>query len=193
MKTSQAGIAFITKEEGEVLHVYKDQVGVPTIGVGHALKTGLEYPNGITHEQAMTLLQQDLARFEDTINGHVTVTLTQNMFDALSSFTFNLGSGALSGSTLLKLLNQGLFEQAADEFPKWCHAGGQVNQVILNRRKREQKLFLTPEAEPVTFIEHSEDIVKAPVPDKVFPAEAVPQQAPPSAWASIASFFKGGK
>lgn len=193
MKISVNGVKFISREEGEVLHVYLDQVGVPTIGVGHALKTGSEYPHGITHEQAMDILQQDLVRFEASINSHVKVELTQNMFDALCSFAFNLGSGAFEGSTLLKLLNQGLFDQAASEFPKWCHAGGKVNQVILNRRLREQKLFLTPEAQQVTFIEHTEDLVKAPVPDKVLPPETTPVQPPPSAWASIASFFKGGK
>jgi lysozyme len=158
MKTSDMGLTFLSHWEGEVLHVYKDQVGVPTIGVGHALKAGESFPNGITHDQAMTLLSHDAAIAESAINGHTTVTLTQNQFDALVSFTFNLGTGAFTSSTLLKLLNAGNVQGAADEFPKWCHAGGALNQGILNRRNSERALFLKPDA-----------VVPAPVIDYVAP------------------------
>lgn len=149
MKTSSNGLSFIAHEEGEVLHVYKDSVGIPTIGVGHRLLPGESYPNGITHDQAMQILARDVGHVEDAINSHVTVALNQNQFDALVSFTFNLGAGALESSTLLKLLNKGDAKDAAAEFPKWDHAGGKVDQEILGRRLREQALFMKPVEAPV--------------------------------------------
>ena len=149
MKTSQHGLAFLASEEGEVDHVYKDQVGVPTIGVGHVVRPGESFPDGITHDQAMALLEQDVGTAESAIDAHVTEQLTQNAFDACVSFTFNLGTGAFTGSTLLRLINQGDMQGAAAEFPKWCHApAGVVNQGILSRRKREAALFLTPDDAP---------------------------------------------
>lgn len=158
MKTSQAGLSFIAHEEGEVLHVYKDQVGVATIGIGHALRPGESFPNGITHDQALELLAQDAGTAEGAINKDVTVSISQNAFDALCSFTFNLGTGALGGSTLLKLLNQGNYAGAANEFPRWCHApAGVINPGILARRKREQALFLTPDAPTVAPTDPNDD------------------------------------
>jgi lysozyme len=148
MKVSQHGLDFIAHEEGEVLHVYKDPVGVDTIGIGHALRPGESYPSGITHQQALSLLASDCGVAEGAINADVKVALAQNAFDSLCSFTFNLGTGALASSTLLKLLNQGDFSGAAAEFPKWCKADGVVNAGILARRQREQALFLTPDDQP---------------------------------------------
>jgi lysozyme len=145
-QTSTQGLEFISKEEGEVLHIYNDQVGVKTIGIGHALRPGESFPNGITHDEAIALLKKDASYAEDAINKHCTAMLSQNAFDACVSFTFNLGTGAFISSTLLKLLNQGDFAGAAAEFPKWCHApAGVVNPGILARRKREAALFLTPD------------------------------------------------
>lgn len=149
MKASQHGLAFIASEEGEVDHEYLDQVGVKTIGIGHALRPGESFPNGITHQQALDLLSQDVGTAEGAINSHVTVQVSQNAFDACCSFAFNLGTGAFKGSTLLKLLNAGDLNGAANEFPKWCHApAGVINPGILARRKREQALFLTPDDQP---------------------------------------------
>jgi lysozyme len=171
MKVSSAGLKFIANEEGEVLHVYADQVGVKTIGIGHALHPGESFPNGITHEQALMLLQQDVATAENAINSDVKVTITQNMCDSLASFTYNLGTGALASSTLLKLLNQGNYTGAADEFLKWCHAPANVvNPGILARRKRERQLFLTPDAAPAA--------PPTPVPAAPVPVTPVPVTQP---------------
>ena len=91
--TSEKGIEFIKSYEALVLKAYDDSTGVWTIGYGHTagVMPGME----ITESQAVEFLQADLKRFEESVNRYVTVPLTQNMFDALVSFTFNLGAGAL--------------------------------------------------------------------------------------------------
>jgi GH24 family phage-related lysozyme (muramidase) len=147
MRTSSAGLAFIAHFEGEVNTVYHDVAGVATIGIGHALKPNESFPAGITHQQAIDLLTKDVVVAESAINRYVTVSLTQDQFDALVSFTFNLGTGALASSTLLKLLNAGNYQGAANEFPRWCKAvvNGRpvVNPGLLKRRNAERDMFLT--------------------------------------------------
>jgi len=162
MKTSANGLAFIEREEGNILHVYVDQVGVQTIGVGHALKKGESFPGGITHEQSIQLLAADVSLAEAAINDAVKVPLTQNQFDSLVSFTFNLGTGALRSSTLLKLLNAGDVKGAADEFLKWVKGGGKVLPGLVSRRTRERDLFLK-DVGPTTVTPPS------PVPAAVIP------------------------
>jgi len=164
MKTSSAGLSLIAKFEGEVLHPYKDIAGVLTIGIGHAIRAGESFPTMITHVQAIELLGKDVIIAECAINKQVKVPLTQDQFDALVSFTFNLGTGALASSTLLKLLNQGNYQGAADQFLVWCKAviNGRptINVGLQKRRQAERAVFLTgvhPE-EPVQVQTH------APVP-----------------------------
>lgn len=142
MRTSDAGLGMITRLEGEVLRVYKDPVGIPTIGVGHVVRPGESFPNGITKEESRELLRKDVAIAEDAVNDAVKVPLSQDQFDALVSFTFNVGTGALRKSTLLRLLNQGDYQGAADQFPKWRMAGGKVLQGLVNRRKAERQTFM---------------------------------------------------
>jgi lysozyme len=143
MKTSDNGLTFIAREEGEVLHTYRDSGGCLTIGVGHLLRPGESYPNGITHDQAMDLLKQDVSVAENAVNNDVKVQITQQMFDALCIFSFNLGTGALASSTLLKLLNQGDFAGASAQFQVWDKVAGVHNPAIHARRLREAALFLT--------------------------------------------------
>lgn len=102
----------------------------------------------------MALLLQDIAKFSAAVNRLVTLDdagspdtdglpdFTQDEFDALVDFAFNLGIGALAGSTLLKKLNAGDIEGAADEFLKWDHAGGKVLAGLTKRRQGERALFL---------------------------------------------------
>lgn len=142
MQTSQKGIDLIEKFEGTVLKVYKDAVGKDTIGIGHLIKAG-EYFTTLTQQQAEDLLAKDLKQFEIGVMTAVKVALTQNQFDALVSFSFNLGLGNLNSSTLLKKLNAGDYQGAADEFPKWNRAGGKVLQGLTNRRIAERELFLS--------------------------------------------------
>jgi lysozyme len=148
MKTDAAGRAFITKEEGEVLKTYLCAAGVATIGVGH---TGPDVVArmSITREQSQMLLSKDLARFEAAVNRVVTVPLTQNQFNALVSFAFNLGEAALAKSSLVKLINA---NGNADEdaavlthcFRIWRNVNGKPSAAIENRRLREAALFLKP-------------------------------------------------
>ena len=147
MKTSQAGLDLITSFEGEILHVYIDVANKPTIGVGHLLKPGESFANGITYEQAMSLLANDVIEAENAVNSHVTVLLTQNEFDACVDFTYNVGSGAFASSSLLKQLNAGNVQSAADGFLLWDKAvvDGKLVQVpgLLRRRIAERAMFLS--------------------------------------------------
>ena len=96
----------------------------------------------ISLEEGEALLAQELASVERSVRRLVRVALTQNQFDALVSFTFNLGSGRLQSSTLRSKLNRGDYEGASDELPKWRKAGGKVLLGLVKRRAVERKLFL---------------------------------------------------
>ena len=114
-----------------------------SIGWGHFIKEGETIPESITPEFADQLLGQDLQIAQDTINKLVSVPLTQNQFDALTSFVYNEGVGHFSTSTLLKMLNAGDYTGASNQFDKWIIAGGDVNQTLVTRRQAEKDLFNT--------------------------------------------------
>ena len=145
MQTSQNGIIFIQNAEGFVNHAYPDANGF-SIGYGTFLGTPelqAKYMTGtITNEEATQLMMIRINANDAAITKAVTVPLTQNQFDTLSSFTYNEGFAHLQGSTLLKLLNQKDYQGAADEFLKWCYSNGVRKNGLLFRRKKEQNLFL---------------------------------------------------
>lgn len=141
MKTSKTGINLIKQFEGTVLKVYKDAVGKDTIGVGHLIKSGESFTT-LTQQQAEDLLAKDLIQFEVGVTKAVKVPLKQNQFDALVSFSFNLGIGNLNSSTLLKKLNVGDYQGASSEFERWNKAGGVVLKGLTRRRLAEKELFL---------------------------------------------------
>ncbi len=138
-KTSAAGRALITRFEGEKLTAYLCPAKVLTIGVGH---TGSDVKPGmtITREKSQALLAADLRRFEEAVN-RIAPKTTQAQFDALVSFAFNLGEGALARSTLLRLHNGGHHADAAGEFAKWNKAGGRVLAGLTARRVAEAALY----------------------------------------------------
>ena len=140
MKTSSRGVELIKKWEGVRLKSYRDVVGVWTIGYGHTKTT--KPHQEITLKQAHELLEQDIRQHEVYVNRYVKVGITQNQYDALSSFVFNLGGGALQKSTLLKKLNQGDYKGAGSEFLKWTKAGGRELKGLVDRRKEESEMFL---------------------------------------------------
>lgn len=142
MKLSDTGLRAIACEEGFVGHVYLCPAGVWTIGYGHALLPGETYPHGISEPEALELLRRDAQAAADTVNVRVCVPLTQGQFDALVSFTFNVGGYAFGKSTLLRLLNQGDYAGACAELPKWRKGGGKVLPVLVARRAREVALFM---------------------------------------------------
>jgi lysozyme len=155
MKISKVGLELIKSFEGCRLHAYHDVVNVLTIGYG---STGSHVKEGmtITQKEAEALLLKDLSRFEAGVDKAVTVELNQNQFDALVSFSFNLGLGNLGKSTLLKLVNQKRFHEAAGEFHKWNKAGGHVLTGLTRRREAERDLFLkvVPKAKPKSAPKH---------------------------------------
>ena len=142
MNTSRTGIELIKKFEGCVLTAYKCPAGIWTIGYGHT--TGVKEGQTITNKEAEALLKQDLLTFETYVSNLVTVEINQNQFDALVSFCYNLGPGNLKTSTLLKLLNNGNFEGAAEQFDRWVYAGGKKLSGLIKRRAAEKALFLQP-------------------------------------------------
>lgn len=146
LKTSSNGIKLIKEFEGCRLKAYKCPAGVWTIGIGHTgLVNGKPITEGmtITDLMAETLLAIDLQKFENAINTLVKKPLTQNEFDALVSFVFNIGIGNFQKSTMLKLLNNGHMPLAAGQFDRWNKAGGKVLKGLTRRRQAEKILFLT--------------------------------------------------
>lgn len=141
MKLSDAGLQLIADFEGFRAHVYRDIAGYPTIGYGHKLRDGERYPDGIDAASALALLREDAGTAAACVNRLVTVPLTQHQFDALVSFTYNLGCGALQRSTLLRLLNAGDYTGASRELLRWDRAAGSISEGLLNRRVAERALF----------------------------------------------------
>lgn len=144
MNLSDNGLKFIKSFEGFSATPYKDTAGKMSIGYGHLMKFGENFDQGISPDQAEVLLAKDVSYAESCVSQYVKVDLTQNEYDALVSFTYNLGGKALAGSTLLKLLNADNFEGAANEFLRWNHVNGKVSAGITRRRQAEKDLFLAP-------------------------------------------------
>lgn len=141
MKTSQAGIDLIKNHEGLKLSAYLCPAGVPTIGYGH---TGPEVKLGmaISSAQAEAYLAKDLGKFESCINQNVHVILTQNQFNALSSFVYNVGPMAFTGSTLLRKINANAKDPSIkDEFMRWNKSKGVVIPGLITRRMDEANLY----------------------------------------------------
>lgn len=146
MQTSDKGIALIKEFEGCKLTAYQDSVGVWTIGYGWTKPVdGKPIRAGMTikQETAERLLKTGLVSYESDVSRLVKVGLTQGQFDALVSFTYNLGARSLSTSTLLRKLNAEDYAGAADEFLRWNKAGGKVLNGLTRRREAERALFLS--------------------------------------------------
>jgi lysozyme len=142
VRISDEGVNLIKSFEGLSLTAYRCSAQVLTIGYGH---TGPDVqPDSVIDEPtAEAYLRKDLETAETCVNACVAVPVTQGQFDALCSFAFNLGCKALRKSTLLKCLNAGDDEGAANEFPKWNRASGKVLQGLARRREAEKELFLS--------------------------------------------------
>ncbi|WP_447283406.1 lysozyme [Escherichia coli] len=146
MQTSDKGIALIKQFEGCKLTAYQDSVGIWTIGYGWTQPVdGKPIRAGMTikQETAERLLKTGLVSYESDVSRLVKVGLTQGQFDALVSFTYNLGARSLSTSTLLRKLNAEDYAGAADEFLRWNKAGGKVLNGLTRRREAERALFLS--------------------------------------------------
>jgi lysozyme len=139
-RISKNGIDLIKNWEGCRTDAYLCPAGIWTIGYGHT-RTATQGMK-IDYTKADSLLLEDLKRFESAIRQLVKVPLNQNQFDALVSFTFNVGEDAFKGSTLLKLLNAGNYNAAAAQFGKWVYAGKKVLPGLVARREAEYQLFI---------------------------------------------------
>ena len=139
MNIGTKGLDLIRFFEGLELNAYQCAAGVWTIGYGH-IKTAVE---GMTISQSYAdeLLDGEIVEYEDYVNAAVTAPLSQDQFDALVSWTFNLGNGNLNASTMLKVLNRGEYEEVPAQMKRWNKAGGKVLEGLIRRREAEANLF----------------------------------------------------
>lgn len=140
---SAGGLAFLAKHEGKVNLTYADPAhgwAVPTVCVGHTATAvrGRWYSD----EECLSLLQQDANTASSAVLRHTKVPLSQGELDAYTSFVFNVGEGAYSRSTLLRLLNAGQRHAACDQLLRWTWANGQQLRGLITRRAEERKLCL---------------------------------------------------
>ena len=139
MKISAEGLALIKKFEGCELEAYQDAVGVWTIGYGHI--KGVKEGMSITKQQAEEMLLEELIEYENYVLEAVNHQLDQCMFDALVSWTYNLGPSNLNASTMLKVLNAGDYDGVPEQIKRWNKAGGKVLTGLVRRREAEALLF----------------------------------------------------
>ncbi|CAK1255033.1 glycoside hydrolase family protein [Fructobacillus cardui] len=149
MNISQNGLNLIETFEGYRELAYYDTAGVLTIGYGHTNNTASasQYPvyegETMTRDLANKILLTDVSNYVTDVNNAVTVQINQNQFDALVSFTYNLGVGTLYSSDLLTYVNEGNFGAAAQQFLLYVHSNGRVLPGLVNRRTQERALFLS--------------------------------------------------
>lgn len=148
MKLDKSGYDLIKSFEGLSLKPYKCSAGIATIGYGNTyyennVKVQMSDPV-ITKQRAEDLLKLNADRFAVKVSNIVHKPITQNQFNSLVSFAYNLGSGALASSTLLKLVNINPNDaMIAKEFLRWNKAGGKPIQGLTNRRIKESALYFT--------------------------------------------------
>ena len=139
MKLGERGTEILKYFEGCKLTAYQDSVGVWTIGYGHT--KGVYDGMTITQDQAEQMLLSELEEYEGYIENMVTVPLTQNQFDALVVWIYNLGPTNFRNSTLLKELNAGNYNAAGQEITRWNKEGGKVLAGLEKRREAAAELF----------------------------------------------------
>jgi lysozyme len=158
MNISPKAIKMVMHHEGVRQNPYKCPAKLWTVGVGHVMfpeqgKLKIEQRDAFTPpaeamrkysmEEVDAILRADLARFEKGVVTYCPVSLTQGQFDALVSFSFNVGLGTLQRSTLRQKVNRGDMAGAAEELLKYCMAGGKILKGLQNRRIDERAVFLS--------------------------------------------------
>ena len=143
---NERGIEMVKSFEGLALRPYVCAGGVVSVGYGCTVsRTGGPFNldmESISETEAEALLVRDLESSEGWVSRLIKTALTENQYSALTSFTFNVGAGALQRSTLRMKLNRSEYQGAADEFPKWRMAGGRILAGLVRRRAAERALFL---------------------------------------------------
>jgi lysozyme len=142
---SPNGIAILQKLEGVRYKPYLDSGGKWTVGVGHLIVPGdgCNTTDPIDGNKVAALLKKDVQESEACVNKNVTSNLTQNQFDALVIFVFNIGITAFKNSTLLRLLNESRYQEASLQFARWNKINAVSSVGLANRRLAEKILFLT--------------------------------------------------
>jgi len=137
------GLRLIKQFEGFEPEIYLDAAGLPTIGYGHLIHPGEHrmFQNGISESAAEALLAKDVWSAERAVLRLIKVPLTDSQFDALVSFTFNLGGGALQRSTLRCKVNREEHAEVPHEFMRWVWAGGRPLRGLIRRREAEAELY----------------------------------------------------
>jgi len=137
------GLKLITSFEGFSSTIYKDSASLPTIGYGHLIlpQELTSFESGITKSQAEVLLKADLQVAECAVSRLIKIPLSQNQFDSLVSFTFNLGSATLQRSTLRAKVNRAEHDSVPVEFMRWVYAGGKIISGLVKRRQVEASLY----------------------------------------------------
>lgn len=158
MTISSKGIALIQEFEGFMPNWYADPVGVRTIGYGwtHALPDHFSPP--LSKGKAALLLRSTVLSYSECVSKRLKTEVNQNQFDALVSFTYNLGCGAMKRSTLMRRVNARRFDDVPAQFARWNKAGGRVLRGLTRRRHAEAKLFATPVDDP-----REEEMEKIPI------------------------------
>lgn len=139
---TQNGLALIKRFEGFRAEPYLCPAGYWTIGYGHVIQNPKDYPYGLTEDEALEMLSHDVIRAEAAVLRLIAVPLTNGQFDALVSFTFNLGAGALQRSTLRRKINRSEHADVSAEFMKWVWGGGRKLNGLVKRRAAEAKLYV---------------------------------------------------
>ncbi len=150
-RLNPAGLDLIKACEGFHAERYLCPAGKPTIGYGHVILAGEVFEHSLSEAEAVDLLRRDLAEVGRQVAGLVRAPLNDNQFSALVSFTYNVGAGNLSASTLLRKLNFGDYPGAAEQFGAWVKCtktdrnGNKYKETLpglVRRRRAERKLFL---------------------------------------------------
>ena len=192
-KVSANGVQMIMRLEGTRDTVYLDAVGLPTVGVGHLLTKDelssgriiaanggiIDIRHPLSYGDIYALLMDDLEEYEYAISTNITQTLNQHQFDALVSWAFNVGAGAVARSTLRKLLNAGNFEAVPAQLRRWDKAGGRVLRGLQNRRDAEVSMWLGQYSDNTVTI--AEPIDKPITMVTTTDGEVLPTYYPPSA------------
>jgi len=143
---SDEGLQFIVRHEGVITKMYNDPAGHCTIGIGHLIHLGncdgslseKQYKNGLTKTQTYDLFRQDIAKYEEAVKSNVKVPLTQYQYDALVSFTYNIGTGGFKNSSALKELNKENYNIVPSKMLLWNKPA-----MLIGRRTDEANLFRT--------------------------------------------------
>lgn len=141
MRMSKRGYELIKTFEGYFQRPYLCPAGYPTVGYGHLIREGEDFSQGLTEEEANALLRKDIGHYESAVLRLIHVPLNQSQFDALVSFTYNLGPGALQRSSMRQKINREEHEEVPREMMKWVWAAGKKLKGLIRRRQAEGLMY----------------------------------------------------